>query len=221
MIEGDMMHCDFKTVTTANPIRDGTNWFVYCDGDSVNFVDLWGLEKLNMPGVPVNVQQILQKKHDKENTKIEVVRNPEKKVSNDVIRVYIDNEVIASYNCQSEKNYKSGEQTGEQSWEDDVAKRNVTLPCSDDYTITMMEESPSYNKPFKIESDSVQINGQNINNDGFMIHSWNKKEKQINGAYSWGCQILNNEDFKDFRTTLENIGFENGDSIPLEIKKNK
>ena len=43
MIEGDLMHCDFKTVTTANPIRDGTNWFVYCDGDSVNFVDLWGL----------------------------------------------------------------------------------------------------------------------------------------------------------------------------------
>ena len=38
-----MMHCDFKTVTTANPIRDGTNWFVYRDGDSVNFVDLWGL----------------------------------------------------------------------------------------------------------------------------------------------------------------------------------
>ena len=28
--------------TTVDPIRDGTNWFVYCDGDSVNFVDLDG-----------------------------------------------------------------------------------------------------------------------------------------------------------------------------------
>lgn len=30
--------------TTVDPIRDGTNWFVYCNSDSVNFVDLWGLK---------------------------------------------------------------------------------------------------------------------------------------------------------------------------------
>ena len=35
---------DVARFTTVDPIRDGTNWFVYCDGDSVNFVDLWGLE---------------------------------------------------------------------------------------------------------------------------------------------------------------------------------
>ena len=29
--------------TTQDPIRDGLNWFVYCNGDSVNFLDLWGL----------------------------------------------------------------------------------------------------------------------------------------------------------------------------------
>ncbi len=34
---------DVSRFTTVDPIRDGTNWFVYCDGDSVNFVDLWGL----------------------------------------------------------------------------------------------------------------------------------------------------------------------------------
>ena len=26
-----------------DPIRDGNNWFAYCNGDPVNFVDLWGL----------------------------------------------------------------------------------------------------------------------------------------------------------------------------------
>lgn len=31
--------------TTQDPIRDGANWFVYCNGDPVNFVDLWGLCK--------------------------------------------------------------------------------------------------------------------------------------------------------------------------------
>ena len=39
---------DYKTqlarFTTVDPIRDGTNWLVYCNGDAVNFVDLWGLQ---------------------------------------------------------------------------------------------------------------------------------------------------------------------------------
>ena len=39
---------DVARFTTVDPIRDGTNWFVYCDGDSVNFVDLWGLAPRNM-----------------------------------------------------------------------------------------------------------------------------------------------------------------------------
>ena len=30
--------------TTSDPIRDGANWYAYCNGDPVNFVDLWGLE---------------------------------------------------------------------------------------------------------------------------------------------------------------------------------
>ncbi len=29
--------------TTADPIRDGVNWYVYCNNDPVNFFDLWGL----------------------------------------------------------------------------------------------------------------------------------------------------------------------------------
>ncbi|BDC94041.1 RHS repeat-associated core domain-containing protein [Treponema bryantii] len=29
--------------TTSDPIRDGSNWFAYCNGDPVNFVDLYGL----------------------------------------------------------------------------------------------------------------------------------------------------------------------------------
>ena len=30
--------------TTVDPIRDASNWFTYCNGDPINFVDLWGLE---------------------------------------------------------------------------------------------------------------------------------------------------------------------------------
>ena len=38
---------DYKNQTarfiTIDPIRDGTNWFSYCNGDPVNFIDLLGL----------------------------------------------------------------------------------------------------------------------------------------------------------------------------------
>ena len=29
--------------TTVDPIRDGSNWYAYCNSDPVNFVDAWGL----------------------------------------------------------------------------------------------------------------------------------------------------------------------------------
>ena len=29
--------------TTVDPIRDGSNWFVYVNNDPVNYIDLWGL----------------------------------------------------------------------------------------------------------------------------------------------------------------------------------
>ena len=32
--------------TTTDPLRDGPNWFTYCNGDPVNFKDLWGLCKI-------------------------------------------------------------------------------------------------------------------------------------------------------------------------------
>ncbi len=30
--------------TTVDPIRDGSNWYAYCNSDPVNYVDLWGLD---------------------------------------------------------------------------------------------------------------------------------------------------------------------------------
>ena len=29
--------------TTLDPVRDGSNWYAYCNSDPVNYVDLWGL----------------------------------------------------------------------------------------------------------------------------------------------------------------------------------
>ena len=30
--------------TTVDPIRDGSNWYAYCNADPVNYVDAWGLD---------------------------------------------------------------------------------------------------------------------------------------------------------------------------------
>ena len=32
--------------TTVDPIRDSSNWYAYCNGDPVNYVDAWGLEDI-------------------------------------------------------------------------------------------------------------------------------------------------------------------------------
>ena len=32
--------------TTVDPIRDGSNWYAYCNADPVNYVDAWGLEDI-------------------------------------------------------------------------------------------------------------------------------------------------------------------------------
>jgi RHS repeat-associated protein len=41
--------------TTVDPIRDGTNWFVYVNNDPVNWVDLWGLNASDKNNsLPVN-----------------------------------------------------------------------------------------------------------------------------------------------------------------------
>ena len=39
---------DTSRFTSSDPIRDGTNWYLYCSADPVNYVDLWGLDMLRM-----------------------------------------------------------------------------------------------------------------------------------------------------------------------------
>jgi len=34
---------DMARFVSVDPIRDGANWYNYCNSDPVNFVDLWGL----------------------------------------------------------------------------------------------------------------------------------------------------------------------------------
>jgi len=41
--------------TTIDPIRDGSNWFAYCNNEPVNFLDAWGLRKLTAEEIALHM----------------------------------------------------------------------------------------------------------------------------------------------------------------------
>jgi len=50
--------------TTVDPIRDGSNWFSYVNGDPVNYIDLWGLAAAEVRGntqAEYGINPLLQK----------------------------------------------------------------------------------------------------------------------------------------------------------------
>ena len=91
--------------TTVDPIRDGLNWFQYCNGDPVNFVDLWGLFYYTKNGQKGSSSY--------KKTKVYVFRdndgfgdsfNSTRMIFKNGVCVYVDQ---VGANC-SEDNYKKG-----------------------------------------------------------------------------------------------------------------
>ena len=82
--------------TTKDPIRDGSNWFAYCNGDPVNFVDLLGLEAGD--GKTKKTVVVIVRNTDGNGNKFDSTRY----IYKDGTLVYAD---TVGANC-SEKNYK-------------------------------------------------------------------------------------------------------------------
>lgn len=47
-------HPALARFTTADPVRDGLNWYAYAENDPINFIDLWGLENLALGKVDMH-----------------------------------------------------------------------------------------------------------------------------------------------------------------------
>jgi RHS repeat-associated protein len=45
--------------TTADPVRDGTNWFAYVNNDPVNYIDPWGLECISTSDAAYRQQKVM------------------------------------------------------------------------------------------------------------------------------------------------------------------
>ena len=88
---------DVARFTTVDPIRDGANWVVYCDGDPVNFVDLWGLSASDG-------NKLSQNNIDKINTLHPEIRNNTTQMLENLKKRTILVEITLAYRSYEEQN---------------------------------------------------------------------------------------------------------------------
>ena len=199
--------------TTADPIRDGSNWFAYVRNDPVNWVDLWGLAQVYADDINGRPIVALPNSNLKDKTTIDIQRNGSGTPFSDTLSVKIGNQTITQLPVQSTANIPEPRLTKDFD--------GMTLPAGT-YDGTLKTTSPSYLTPILIESPDFYIHPN-------LITVPEKIEKNIekgisNGPFynevSAGCQVLPEDDFKTFTETLTAIGFSfNGqDTIQVTIK---
>ncbi|MBO4507842.1 MAG: hypothetical protein J5747_04325 [Spirochaetaceae bacterium] len=211
--------------TTPDPIRDGTNWYAYCAGDPVNFVDKWGLKQVFAEDTQGNAIAIPNGKELKDYLKLETTRGENSNTNSaypDKTRLMINNQVYDSCNAQSsitrpQTQSTNGEYTG-------------TLAAGlYDAVIRPLASTRDNSEVFVYEVGfSISGNGIDIN-WGFMIHpDWvtNPNNKNYGTVYnppiSDGCTVTEGDSFinKVYNLAL-GAGLSEWDSIPYEIIDDK
>jgi len=162
----------------------------------------------------------------RENTELIVTRNTEDGDMNDSAKLVSGALVLAEFsNVQSEKNFQTANQDRDDRYKDDLTRDvpDATLPKGSDYKVTLEGDTQSRNDSMVITSKTAQIPGFSVKGIRatwrFLVHATGDKAKpDRTGAYSWGCQILTNSDFKTLVTELKSMGFTKGGSFGLRIR---
>ncbi|MDC7220202.1 MAG: SpvB/TcaC N-terminal domain-containing protein [Spirochaetales bacterium] len=147
---------------------------------------------------------------------------------NDTVTIEKNGEIVGTYGgAQSEKNMKSGNQKKEsERFEpgETGGLPDATLPESEDYIVTLLDSTGSYDDPLSITSDVAQLPGtgeKGIKKGWFfLVHQFTPRGKNKKDVgFSLGCQMLPDAEFKRFRKDLESFGFTTGDSLPMSIRQ--
>ena len=174
--------------TTTDPIRDSQNWFTYCNGDPVNFVDLWGLFYYR------GNEQKASAAH--KSTQVYIYRNDDgigndfnstRMIFKDGICVYVDQ---VGANCTEQyyngtTNLTEPDGTYYYSFENLQPNADGTYD-SDSYHNVIRHKTNDKNIPEDIRNTINNAPGD------FLDHANQKKDKGIYSAtnpYSAGCTI--------------------------------
>lgn len=213
--------------STVDPIRDGNNWFAYCNNEPVNYVDLWGLAEIiadNLVQLPNEKITDREAGNVKDRAEIVIQRSEGHTNGHYLSTIYViietDTEDLLLFSNPV------------QSWADKASSDNkgFTIPAGN-YEGRLYGNTKSYSKPIGLvnedlqvfESDSVLIHGNVMN---FYGEDDERRKTWFNTGSSEGCQILQGQEqsINDFTKLIENLGFEfgtgyknYGQTIPVKI----
>ncbi len=216
--------------TTPDPIRDGINWYSYCAGDPINFVDAWGLKQIIAGDIVQLINDSILSNSTgslKDQTQILIQRSPDDNGNNgkyyqSTLSVMINDDInIFSAGVQSTADHDKLN-NGELQYE------GGTLDAGK-YKGTFLNKSASYNNAISITGNGIEEKDAIlVHPDAFTAKGETKSYSAYGKPYSLGCQILELENFEKTINQLSNLGFKGGfsqneswskgDSIKIEIK---
>ncbi len=200
---------------TQDPIRDGMNWYAYCDGDPINFIDLWGLE------VSYTINR------DPRSYVVSTDRDTPINTYLDVGILYNSNtnETVIFEHVQSVANYPSTDPNGNNvtSVYNDTIKAGATFDLKIGTTTNIAGGKAA------IITNAITIDGRKVNANGYTENGLSEgralqhsntnptTNKDYNTPYSKQCIILPGADNERFFAVLEDWGIQDGQSIKTII----
>lgn len=200
--------------TTQDPIRDGTNWFAYCGGDPVNFVDYLGLEqteyqKAITKALAEHVEYDIDlQNYIKENVSIEIIRSEQDNGNNgkyyqSKASVKLGNIILNEIKIQSTADHPKLN-NGEKKYE------GGTISVGE-YTGTLLNKSGSYLNAISITGGSVKTEDHVlVHPDVFTALGDTESYSSIGKPYSLACQITDLNSFNETISILNDLELKGG-----------
>ena len=204
--------------STIDPIRDGSNWFAYCNNEPVNFLDLWGLKASDAGHTDVTLSYTKNAS--------DTLNVTTRKVNPDGTIDYANNGVT-SKNYHATNNVLAPEQ---RKGPVDYYKQYYYYPVQHPDGTTNLGKSKVTDASQKENMGEIKIPtnatqpvmttdpkgkslGITVTDGGYYIHSGE-------GNTTWGCIKMSDEDVKELAGIVDE-SIDSGGSATLTVKNRK
>jgi RHS repeat-associated protein len=220
--------------TSVDPVKDGTNWYSFVDGDPINRRDPNGLFISVGPGLGYNERtdryQTTDGRSIRDKSRIHITRNSESdEFYNDTMQLKVDDLVLTDAAVQSEA--------------DTPGKEHQTVPTGR-YEGHLLDFSGKYDDPILLVNDELHtpVKEGNLIHPNEFTNPNRVARARLTGQHTgpWsqplseGCQITKGvEPFNQLRAEISRLGYEskegsfydtagtlyrNPDSIRVDVK---